>query len=35
MTLTFKDNIRNRKLVEKRFHSFAINVLSKPVEDPN
>ena len=29
MTLTFKDNIRDRKLAEKRFHSFEIHILSK------
>jgi len=29
MTLTFKDNIRDRKLAEKRFHSFETHVLSK------
>ena len=33
MTLTFKDNVRCRKLAEKRFHSFAINVLAKLVEE--
>lgn len=28
MTLTFKDNIRDRKLAEKRFHSFETHILS-------
>jgi hypothetical protein len=33
MTLTFKRNIRARKVAEKRFHSFATHVLSKLVDE--